>query len=57
VFIAHQPDLSELVRFLCGARIELKKAGLVILKGTPRQGEMLLLGLYTPKHVQRLKSE
>jgi phosphohistidine phosphatase len=54
VLIGHEPDLSELVRFLCGAKIELKKAGIVILRGLPRQGEMLLHALYSPKHAQRL---
>lgn len=54
VLVGHEPDLGELVRFLCGAKIELKKAGLVMLKGTPRQGEMLLKSLLTPKQVLEL---
>ena len=54
VLIGHDPDLSDLVRFLCGARIELKKSGLVILKGNPRQGEMVLRGLFCPKHIDKI---
>ncbi len=54
VLVGHEPDLSDLVRFLCGAKIELKKSGLVILKGTPRQGEMILRSLMTPKQVMEL---
>ena len=54
VLVGHEPDFSELVRFLCGAKIELKKAGLVVLKGTPRQGEMVLRSLMTPKQVMEL---
>ncbi len=54
VLVGHEPDLSELVRFLCGAKIELKKSGLVVLKGTPRQGEMVLRSLMTPKQVMEL---
>jgi phosphohistidine phosphatase len=54
VLVGHEPDLSELVRFLCGAKIELKKAGLLMLKGTPRQGEMVLRTLLTPKLVLEL---
>jgi phosphohistidine phosphatase len=56
VLIGHEPDFSELVRFLCGAQIELKKAGLVLMKGVPRQGEMVLRGLYLPKHVEKLRA-
>jgi phosphohistidine phosphatase len=55
VLIGHDPDLSDLVRFLCGARIELKKAGVVLLKGTPRQGEMELRGLFAPKQIDKIK--
>jgi phosphohistidine phosphatase len=54
ILIGHDPDLSDLVRFLCGARIELKKAGLVLLKGVPRQGEMVLRGLFAPKLIEKL---
>lgn len=54
VLVGHEPDFSDLVRFLCGARIELKKAGLVMLKGTPRQGEMVLKALLTPKQMLEL---
>jgi phosphohistidine phosphatase len=49
VLVGHEPDLGELVRFLCGARIALKKAGLAVLKGEPRQGEMTLHCLLNPK--------
>jgi phosphohistidine phosphatase len=54
VLVGHEPDLGEFVRFLCGARIELKKAGIAMLKGTPRQGEMLLKSLMTPKQILEL---
>lgn len=54
VLVGHEPDFGDLVRFLCGAKIELKKAGLVVLKGTPRQGEMVLRSLMTPKQVMEL---
>jgi phosphohistidine phosphatase len=56
VLVGHEPDFSEFVRFLCGAQIELKKAGLVLMKGMPRQGEMVLRGLYVPKHVEKLRA-
>jgi phosphohistidine phosphatase len=54
VLIGHDPDLGDLARFLCGARIELKKGGLAMLKGVPRQSEMVLRGLYSPKQVLEL---
>lgn len=54
VLVGHEPNFSDLVRFLCGAKIELKKGGLVSLKGTPQQGEMLLRGLLTPKQILEL---
>jgi phosphohistidine phosphatase SixA len=53
VLIGHDPDLSDLIRFLCGARVELKKSGIAILKGNPRQGEMVLRGLFCPKHINK----
>lgn len=54
VLVGHEPDFSDLIRFLCGARIELKKGGIIILKGIPRQGEMVIRGLFAPKHIQRM---
>ena len=54
VLVGHEPDFSDLVRFLCGGRIELKKSGLVVLKGIPRQGEMVLRSLLTPKQMMEL---
>ena len=49
VLVGHEPDLGDLVRFLCGARVTLKKSGLAVLKGEPRQGEMSLHCLLNPK--------
>lgn len=57
VLVGHEPDFGELARFLCGAQLELKKAGLVVLKGDPRQGAMALRSLLSPKMVLGLAGE
>jgi phosphohistidine phosphatase len=57
VLVGHEPDLSELAKFLCGARLELKKSGLVFLDGEPRQGAMDLRGLLAPKMVLELADD
>lgn len=54
VLVGHDPDLSDLARFLCGAQFELKKCGLVILDGQPRRGTMRLQLLLGPKQAHAL---
>ncbi|MBA3938136.1 MAG: histidine phosphatase family protein [Planctomycetes bacterium] len=51
VLVGHEPDLGDLARFLCGARLDLKKCGLVLLVGDPVSGGMTLRGLWSPKMV------
>lgn len=57
VMVGHEPDLGELTRFLCGAQLDLKKAGLIVLKGENRQGAMVLRSLLSPKVVLELAGE
>jgi phosphohistidine phosphatase len=57
VLVGHEPDFGELARFLCGAQLELKKSGLVVLKGDPRQGAMALRCLLSPKMALGLAGE
>ncbi len=56
VLVGHDPDLSELARFLCGAQITMKKGGLAILEGQPRRGLMRLQLLISPKHALALSN-
>jgi phosphohistidine phosphatase len=54
VLVGHEPDLGDLIRYLCGARIQLKKCGLAILDGVPEENGMELIGLFAPKAVLAL---
>ncbi len=55
VLVGHEPDLGELVGFLCGSRpLQLKKGGLVMLEGEPAEAGMELRLLLTPKAILRL---
>ena len=57
VLVGHEPDLSDLARFLCGAQIEFKKCGLAVLEGQPRRGTMKLLLLLAPKQALALQGQ
>jgi phosphohistidine phosphatase SixA len=50
VWVGHEPDFSALVQHLTGGQIVLKKCGLAILEGDPRQTMQLTL-LLSPKVV------
>ena len=50
VWVGHEPDFSALVQHLTGGQIILKKCGLAILEGDPRQTMQLTL-LLSPKVV------
>jgi phosphohistidine phosphatase len=54
VLVGHEPDLSDLARFLCGAQLVLKKASLAVLEGQPRRGTMKLQLLLGPKQALAL---
>ncbi len=52
VLVGHDPDLSALIAYLCGAKnIDLAKCGLAVLKGDPVADGMSLKVLLTPKTV------
>ncbi len=57
VLVSHEPDLSELAKFLSGAHLDLRKSGLIFLEGDPRQGAMMLRGLLAPKMVLELADQ
>jgi len=54
VLVGHEPDLSDLARFLCGAQLVLKKCSLAVLEGQPRRGTMKLQLLLAPKQALAL---
>jgi phosphohistidine phosphatase SixA len=43
LLVGHEPTLSDLVQALCGARLEVKKGGLVAMRLGSGRGELLLL--------------
>jgi phosphohistidine phosphatase SixA len=49
VVVGHEPDLSAWAGHLCGARLRLRKAGLIILEGEPAALGMELVALLPPR--------
>jgi phosphohistidine phosphatase len=43
LLVGHEPDLSEVARELAGARLDLKKGGLVVVRVDGTIGELILL--------------
>jgi phosphohistidine phosphatase SixA len=54
VLVGHEPELSELIEYLCGAHIRLKKSGLALLEGIPQHDAMHLFALVSPRIAQHL---
>lgn len=54
VLVGHEPDLSELIQFLSGAQIQMKKCGLVMLKGSAEKNGMHIVSIVSPKIVDTL---
>jgi phosphohistidine phosphatase len=52
LLVGHEPDLSQIVHDLTGARIELRKGGLAGIRIRGRQGE--LLALMRPRELSRV---
>ena len=50
--VGHEPDLSQVVHDLTGARIDLKKGGLAGVRVEGRHGE--LLALLRPRELERI---
>jgi phosphohistidine phosphatase len=43
MLVGHEPDLSRIVGELTGARIDLKKGGLAVVRSDAAGGELVLL--------------
>lgn len=55
VLVGHEPDLGELVRFLSGGRVVLKKCGFAVLDGEPGERGMGIIALLPPRLVEDLE--
>jgi phosphohistidine phosphatase len=54
LIVGHDPDFTQVVHDLTGARIELKKAGIAAVRLDGTRGE--LIALLRPRELERLAS-
>jgi phosphohistidine phosphatase len=55
LLVGHEPDLSNLVLSLTGARVEMKKGGLVAIRVAPAHAELLVL--LRPREIELLAQD
>ena len=55
LIVGHEPDFSQLVHDLCGARIEMKKGGLAGVRMDGTRGE--LIALLRPRELDRIAAQ
>ena len=54
MLVGHEPDLSTVIRELCGAVVEMKKGGLALVEARRLEpGQGVLRWLLTPRHLMR----